>query len=75
MTPVDQDPANICHIPLVVLLLLQKLDPHVGDGHGKTVIKTDTPQSKRETQSRHSGNILGDCDGFGIDVMEHFIGL
>lgn len=75
MTPVDQNPANICHVPFIVFLLLQKLDPHIRDGHGKTVVETNTPQSKWETQRRHSRDVLGDSNRFRVDVMKHFIGL
>jgi hypothetical protein len=41
MTPICQGKGKCAYIPLIVLLLLQGLDPHIRDSHGEPVIEAD----------------------------------
>ena len=72
---VGQCPADVGDIPILILLLLQELDPHVGDSHRQTVIKPDTTERKWEAECRHARHILCNCDAVGKDVVEHLVSL
>ena len=57
---------DIAYVPLFVFLLLEKLDPHVGDGHGQSIIERDTTDGRGDTQEGHPGDIFGDGDDVRI---------
>mmetsp|Transcript_29626 Transcript_29626/g.71148 ORF Transcript_29626/g.71148 Transcript_29626/m.71148 type:complete len:352 (-) Transcript_29626:192-1247(-) len=46
------------HVPLVVRLLLEHLDPQVGQGHRQPIIKTKPALRHRPAQGRHPTHIL-----------------
>lgn len=48
---------NVGDIPLVVRLLFEQFNPHVGDSHREAVVKANTSLGHWATKSWHSRNI------------------
>lgn len=74
MSSVGQGEADVAEIPFFVLLLLEDLDPHVGDGHGKSVVKANAAEGEGQAKGRHSRDILGHGYDVGVQLMEELIG-
>lgn len=74
MPSVGQGEADVAEIPFFVLLLLEDLDPHVGDGHGESVVKANAAEGEGQAQGRHSRDILGHGYHIGIQLVEELIG-
>ena len=73
MATVRQGEREIANVPIGVGLLLQKLDVHVWNSHGKTIIKTDSTYAVRKTQCWHSGDIFCHSYAVWIEAMQHFV--
>lgn len=74
VTSVCQGVADICKIPLFILELFENLDPHIRNGHGQSVIKADTTQGERNTQSWHSGYIFSNGYAIRVQRVQHLVG-
>lgn len=74
MPAVGQGMADIAQVPLLVLLFLEDLDPHVRDSHGEPVVEAHTSQRQRQAKGGHARNILGDSDALRIKFMKELIG-
>ena len=48
---IGEGPSDALHVPILVLLLLQKLDPKVRDSHGQTVVKPKPSFKNRPTRA------------------------
>ena len=75
MTTIGQGMHDRAHLPLIIRLLLEKLDPHVGDGHGKTIIEADASFGYWTAESRHTRNVLGNGDHVRVELVKQMIGL
>ena len=65
---------QMSHMPFFIRYILDKTYPVVGDSHGKTIIKSDAAGRKRNGQTGHSADILGNGNGIGSNIMDEFIG-
>ena len=65
---------DFAHVPVVIPGFLQQLDPHVGLAHCQAVVKADAPLVDGQAQPGHGRGILGDGNGVGVDLPDHFIG-
>lgn len=74
VAPVCKNPANVGHVPLLVRLLLEDLDPHVRDSHSKPVVEADATKREWEAKSGHARYIFRDSDAFGVEPVEHLVG-
>lgn len=74
VSPVRQRKADVGQVPILVFLFLQDLDPHVGDGHGQTIIESHTSQGQGHAQSWHARHVLGNSDALGVELVEHLVG-
>jgi hypothetical protein len=74
VTAVGQGEADIGQVPVIVGQLLQDLDPHIGDGHGQTVVEANPTQGEGQAQGRHAGHIFSDRDGLGVELVQHLVG-
>ena len=72
--PVGQFPEDGRRFPVLVLLLLDGLDPEVGDTHGHAVVKADAPVLELGRQTWHAAHLFGDGDGVGIDLVDKLVG-
>ena len=71
---VGQLPVYRCRVPVLVLLLLEHLDPVVGDTHGHTVVKSQASVLYRKCQARHAAHLLGYGYGRWIDGVDQLVG-
>ena len=69
MPTVRQGVGEIADIPLIISLLFKKFDVHIGNGHGETIIETDTSQLVGETQGRHPRHVFGYGDALGVKFV------
>lgn len=74
MSSVREGKADVANIPVLVLLLLENLDPHIWNCHGKTIVKANTTKGKRKTESRHARDIFSNSDNFWVKRVEHLVG-
>ena len=63
VTPVGQRMPHVAHAPFLVLLLLEQLDPVIGNAHGQPMGKAQAPFIHRAAQPRHAGHVLRNRDG------------
>ena len=49
------------HHPILVLALLEQLDPIVRNAHRQTIIETDAARSRRSRHPRHPAHLLGNA--------------
>lgn len=75
MSPVGQRMRDVAQIPRIVRPLLEQLDEHVGDGHGETVIESDSSFPDGSAEGRHAGDVFGDGDDFVGEVVDELVGL
>ncbi len=73
-TPVGGLPPDGRGVPLLIFLLLDQLDPEVGDVHRQAVVEAITPCLGRHRQSRHTAHLLGDGDCLRIDLVDQLVG-
>ena len=73
-TTVGQFPNNAGGVPVLVLALLDGLDPIVGDTHRHAVVKTDAAILETAGQTWHAAHLLSDGDGIGVDFVDEDIG-
>ena len=74
VTAVGQLPENGCRMPVLILLLLEGLDPVIGDTHSHPVIEADTAILELDGKSGHTAHLLGNGDSVGIDSMYQEVG-
>lgn len=74
VSSVGQCEGQTTHVPFIVGFLLQPFDVHVWDGHGESIVESDTAECVWETQSRHAGHILGDGNAIGVELVQHVVG-
>jgi hypothetical protein len=58
---------NVRKVPLIVRLVFEEFDPHIGYGHGQTVIEANPPLRNGHAKKGHTRNVLGDGDNRGIE--------
>ena len=76
MSPVDEGVNDVSDIPVRVRFrFLEKLDPHVGNGHRETVVESYSSIWDRNAESWHSRDVLGNGDGCGVESVDHGVGL
>ncbi len=73
-TAVGDDSPEFVEIPVLVALVLEELDPMVGDAHGQAVGETDSAFGIRPAEAGHAGHVLGDDDGSRFDFRDEFVG-
>ena len=61
-------------VPVLVLLFLHRLDPHIRETHAQAVIKADAAVGDGQTHAGHAGHIFRDGDGLGIDLTNQLVG-
>lgn len=74
MASVGQCEANVTNIPILVLQLLQNLDPHIRDGHGEAIVKSHAAQMDRNAKTRHTRYVFCDSNAFWVQRVQHVIG-
>lgn len=74
MSPIGQRMSDIRDIPLGVFFLLEQLDPHVRNSHGKTIVETEAAFVDGSTESRHAGHVFSDGDDGRVEVVEELVG-
>ena len=67
-------PENARWLPVLVALLLDGLNPIVGDVHGHAVVEAVAAVLKLGSQSRHSRNFLGNGDGILVHLVDEQVG-
>ena len=60
--------------PVLISLLLDGLNPIVGDIHGQSVIEAIATVADRSRETRHATHILGNGDGILVDLMNQVVG-
>src|SRR5436190_1079390 len=73
VSAIRQRKGDVTHIPLLILLLLQKLDVHIRNSHSQTIVKANATERKRQTEGWHPRHVLSDGDAFGVQLVEHFV--
>jgi len=75
MSPIRQCVDNITNVPLIVLFMLEKLYPHIRDGHRQSVIKSNACHFDGLAKKWHSGYIFRDRDHGGVKGAHRIVGL
>lgn len=58
---------DVAHLPVLVALLLQQLDPHVRDGHAQPVVEPGAALRHRPAGRWHAGYVLkGFCQSVSV---------
>ena len=73
-TSVGEFPENGTGLPILVLLLLDGLDPKVGNAHRHTVVEAHAAVFKCACQSWHTAHFLGDGDGVRVHLVNQYVG-
>ena len=68
-TPVGQRVHDVAHVPVLVPLLLQQFDPHVGHGHGEAVVEPAASLRCGAAECRHARHVFRDSD---LDEARYF---
>ena len=71
---VGELPEDGRRMPVLVLFLLQGLDPVVRDTHGHAVVETDAAVGKGNGQAGHAAHFLGNGYGRGLELVNQDIG-
>merc|ERR1719400_1899509 len=75
ISPVCEGVHNVPHAPVLVLQLLQVLDPHVRHSHGEPVVKAGPPLLQGPAQGRHAAHVLGNRNSrFGKKQLDEVVG-
>ena len=61
-------------MPFLVFLLLDHLDPVVGDSHGEAIVEAESAVFEFHGEAGHAAHLLGDGDGFGVDFVDEDVG-
>ena len=69
-----QFPEDAARLPVFVALLLDDLNPIVGNVHGHAVVETITTILERRCQTRHTADFLSDGDGLRIHLVNQEVG-
>jgi len=64
---------NVAEVPPLVWELLEQLDPHIGDGHGQSVVKASSAVLHRAAEPGHPGHVLGDGNGLRVERVNHVV--
>ena len=64
---------DVSGFPVLVLDLLDILDPEIGDTHRQTIVEADTAVLDRRGESGHAGHLFGDGDSVGFDLMDDLV--
>ena len=73
-TAVGEFPENRGGLPVLVLLLLDGLDPVVGDSHRHAVIEANASILHLASKAWHAAHLLGNSDGMRIHLMDELVG-
>ena len=65
---------HLTDAPVLILLFLHGAHPHIGQAHGKAVVKAHAAVLNGQAHAGHTGHIFGNGDGFRIDLADQFIG-
>ena len=75
-------PATVCqrvhyvtYHPIIIPLLLEEFDPHVGYGHRETVIEAESTNGWRYAQERHPRHIFSNGDSVGVQLVDEVVSL
>lgn len=74
MSSVGEGEAQLTHVPVNVLLLLQPLDVQVRYCHGESVIESYSAQTQLDAECRHAAHVLGDGDTIRVERVQQFVG-
>lgn len=75
VSPVRQCVDNVPKVPLVIGFVLEQLDPHVRNSHGKSVVEANTALIHGTTKKWHARNILGNRNDRGVQTSQHIVSL
>lgn len=65
---------EVAHVPLVVGVLFQEFDVHVGNGHGETIVESYAAECVWDTEAWHAGDVFGNCYAVRVQLMKHLVG-
>ena len=71
---VGEFPEDGGRVPVFVFLLLDHLDPVVGDAHGHAVVEADAAVFELYGEAGHAAHLLGDGDSVGVHFMYEEVG-
>mmetsp|Transcript_9850 Transcript_9850/g.28314 ORF Transcript_9850/g.28314 Transcript_9850/m.28314 type:complete len:381 (+) Transcript_9850:270-1412(+) len=71
---VGEGVGDVAHLPLVIRLLLEQLDPHVGRRHGQAVVEPEPALGHGAAQSGHARHVLRDGNGARAHPVDHVVG-
>ena len=71
---VGKFPEDGGRMPVLILTLLDHLDPVVGYTHGHAVVETYAAVFKPDRQPRHSAHLLGNRYRLGVDLVDKYVG-
>ena len=74
LASVSELPEEGCRLPVLVALLLDGLNPVVGDVHGESVVEAIAAIADRCRESGHAAHVLGNGDGILVDLMYEVVG-
>ena len=72
--PVGHGEEELVHVPLLISLVFQHLNPEIGQSHSETVIEADASILNLCADSRHSAHIFSYCNILIINIMNEFVG-
>ena len=64
---------DAAYAPVLVLHLLQQLDPLVGHRHVQAIVKAKAPLVDGPAQRRHAGNVLGHRDRLRVEFVDQVV--
>ena len=73
--PVRQCMYDVPYIPLIISLVLQELDPHIGDRHGQAVVEAHTTVLGWHAEKGHTRHVLRNCDDVRIQLVQEVVSL
>ena len=62
------------HIPLIVGIVLEQLDPEVRNAHGQAVVEADAAAADGDAHAGHAAHLLADGQREGIDGVDQLVG-
>ena len=73
-TAVGKLPEYRCRVPILIFLLLDCLNPIVGDSHRHAIVESYSTVFHRDSESGHTAHFLGNGDCIGVHGVNHLIG-
>lgn len=70
---VRQGMYKVSHVPFIISLMFQKLDPCVRNGHGKPIVEANAAIINRNAEKRHARDIFCNCDERRIERVKGII--